>query len=94
MAEVQASSEKKLTVLLLCWLFGLIAVHRFYTGKYLSAGLQLLALLVAVMAAIGKAKGPRALVIAVPFLWLVIDTMLIIMGKFNDREGRPIINWV
>ena len=94
MAEVQASSEKKLTVLLLCWLFGLIAVHRFYTGKYLSASLQLLALLVAVMAAIGKAKGPRAIVIAVPFLWLVVDTMLIIMGKFNDREGKPIINWV
>jgi TM2 domain-containing membrane protein YozV len=94
MDEVQASSEKKLTVLLLCWLFGLLAVHRFYTGKYLSAGLQLLALLVAVMAAIGKAKGPRAIVIAVPFLWLVVDTMLIIMGKFNDREGKPIINWV
>ncbi len=94
MREVQVSGEKKLTVLLLCWLFGLFAVHRFYTGKYLSAGLQLLALFVAVMAAIGKAKGPRAIVIAVPFLWLVVDTMLIIMGKFNDRDGKQIINWV
>lgn len=94
MDEIQVSREKKLTVLLLCWLFGLFAVHRFYTGKYLSAGLQLLALFVAVMTAVAKAKGPRAIVIAIPFLWLVVDTMLIIMGKFTDKEGKPIVNWV
>ncbi len=94
MEKAQVSSEKKLTVLLLCWLFGLLAVHRCYTGKYLTAGLQLLALFLAVMTAIAKTKGPRAIVIAIPFLWLIVDTLLIIMGKFTDKEGKRIVNWV
>lgn len=39
MSNTQTSVEKKLTLLLLCWLFGLFAVHRFYTGKYRTGGL-------------------------------------------------------
>jgi TM2 domain-containing membrane protein YozV len=43
MDMTQISNEKKLTLLLLCWLFGLFGVHRLYTGKYRTAGIQLLA---------------------------------------------------
>ncbi len=43
MGSAQISDEKKLTLLLLCWLFGIFGVHRFYTGKRLTGGLQLAA---------------------------------------------------
>lgn len=44
MNRMEVSHEKKLTLLLLCWLFGLFAVHRFYAGKYLSGSIQFLTL--------------------------------------------------
>ena len=90
----QKSNEKKLTVLLLCWLFGVFAIHRFYTGKYFVACLQLMALALAILIAISRTKGPLILLITIPFLWLVIDTMLIIIGRFTDKEGKPIVDWV
>ena len=31
-----ASSEKKVTLFLLCYFFGCFGLHRFYTGKYVS----------------------------------------------------------
>jgi TM2 domain-containing membrane protein YozV len=88
------SGEKKLTLLLLCWIFGLLAIHRFYTGKYLMASLQLIALALAILIAVSKTRSPLVLLIPLPFLWLVIDTLLIIMGKFTDKEGKPIVDWV
>lgn len=27
-------------------------------------------------------------------IWVLVDMGLIITGKFTDREGRPIVNWV
>lgn len=74
MTEMQISSEKKVTMILLCHFLGWFGVHRFYTGKPLSGGLMLLTF--------GGAG-----------LWVLIDMGLIIMGKFTDREGKPIRDW-
>lgn len=87
------SSEKKLTLLLLCWLVGLFGIHRFYTGKYLTGGLQLLGVLSGGVAAFFEAKVLAPLFIVFP-LWWVLDVLLIIMGKFTDKDGKPIIDWV
>ena len=87
------SNEKKLTLLLLCWFFGLFGIHRFYTGKYLTGGLQLLGVLLGGVAAFFEAKALAPLFIVFP-LWWVLDFLLIIMGKFTDKEGKPIIDWV
>lgn len=92
--KTRKSNEKKLTVLLRCWLFGLFAIHRFYTGKYFMASLQLLALALAILIAISRTRTRLVLLITLPFLWLVVDTMLIIMGRFTDKEGKPIVDWV
>jgi TM2 domain-containing membrane protein YozV len=27
-------------------------------------------------------------------IWMLIDLALIIMGKFNDKEGRAIVDWI
>lgn len=87
------SDEKKLTLLLLCWLVGLFGIHRFYTGKYLTGGLQLLGVLLGGVAAFFEAKALAPLFILFP-LWWVLDVLLIIMGKFTDKAGKPIIDWV
>ena len=93
MGDTQSSSEKKLTILLLCWLFGIFGVHRFYTGKYLTGGLQLLGVVLGGVAAIFEAKALAPLFIIFP-LWYFFDVLLIIMGKFTDKEGKPVLDWV
>jgi TM2 domain-containing membrane protein YozV len=97
MDKTQISNEKKLTLLLLCWLFGILAIHRFYTGKYLAGSLHFLILGLACFLAylnVGISQPSAIVLIAALFLWWVIDALLIIMGKFTDKEGRPIIDWV
>jgi TM2 domain-containing membrane protein YozV len=94
MDKTQISNEKKLTLLLLCWLFGLFGVHRFYTGKYPTGCLQLLALGSAVVLGLFEVKLLPIIPAAALLLWWVIDVLQIIMGKFTDKEGKPIIDWV
>ncbi|MDT7542423.1 MAG: hypothetical protein QOE33_2327 [Acidobacteriota bacterium] len=94
MDKPPVSNEKKLTLLLLCGLFGLLAVHRFYTGKYLTGGLQLIAYGLAGLLSLSNSEVLPAIPIGLLLLWLFVDAMLIIMGKFTDREGKPIEDWV
>jgi TM2 domain-containing membrane protein YozV len=75
MQELTQSPEKKLTLFLLCWLFGCFGLHRFYTRKYLTGVLMLLTL--------GGA-----------LLWMIVDLALIVMGRFTDKDGRHIVQWV
>jgi len=94
MNELQVSSEKKLTLLLLCWLFGIFGIHRFYTGKYFTGVLQLLAWGLAGVLSLTKNEIIPIIPVGLLLLWWVVDVMRIIMGKFTDRENRPIVNWV
>jgi TM2 domain-containing membrane protein YozV len=92
--KIQTSKEKKLTLLLLCWLFGLFGVHRFYTGKYIMGGLQLLTWGIAGILSLTNYEILTAIPMGLLLLWWIVDVMLIIMGKFTDKEGRPIVDWV
>jgi TM2 domain-containing membrane protein YozV len=93
-SEIQISKEKKLTMLLLCWLFGLFGVHRFYTGKYITGGLQLLTRGVAGILSLTNSEVLPYIPIGLLLLSWILDVMLIIMGKFTDKESRPIVDWV
>jgi TM2 domain-containing membrane protein YozV len=96
-SPIMESREKKLTLLLLCWLLGIFVIHRFYTGKYFTASLQLLLLALAVVIVTLEVKilWPLGIFAASLFLlWWVIDFVRIIMGKFTDREGNRITEWV
>jgi TM2 domain-containing membrane protein YozV len=94
MDKLTISNEKKLTLLLLCWLFGLFGVHRFYTGKHLTGGIQILAWGLAGILSLTKSEIIPVIPLGLLFLWWIVDVMLIIMGKFTDKEGRPIVSWV
>jgi TM2 domain-containing membrane protein YozV len=94
MNRMEVSHEKKLTLLLLCWLFGLFAIHRFYTGKYLTGTLQLLTLALAGVLALFKSEVLPIIPLVFFFLWWIVDFIRIVMGKFTDREGLPIVDWV
>lgn len=94
MNEAPVSNEKKLTLLLLCWLVGLFGVHRFYTGKYLSGALQIFILCLAGLLIHLRARPQMAFPVLTVLIWWVADVLLIIMGKFTDKEGRPIIDWI
>jgi TM2 domain-containing membrane protein YozV len=88
------SREKKLTLILLCWLFGLLGVHRFYTGKYLTGSVYIIAWSLAGALSLTKNEIISIIPLALLFLWWVMDVMRIIMGKFTDKEGRLIVDWV
>jgi TM2 domain-containing membrane protein YozV len=94
MNKIQVSGEKKLTLLLLFWFFGLLSIHRFYTGKYLTGGLQLLTLVLTGVLVHLRIEILSVISGGLLFLWLMVDFMHIIIGKFTDKEGRPIIDWV
>jgi TM2 domain-containing membrane protein YozV len=94
MDHAPISNEKKLTLLLLCWLFGLLAVHRLYTGKYLTAGIQFLTWALVGLLALLKFEILPAILIGLIGLWWVTDIMLIIIGKFTDKTGKKIEDWV
>lgn len=91
------SKEKKLTLLLLCWIFGLFSYHRFYTGKYITGILQLL-----ILGSIGAVfyfdiyppKPITALLFFSVPVWIVIDLIRIITGNFTDHEGNLITEWI
>jgi TM2 domain-containing membrane protein YozV len=97
MSDFQVSKEKKLTLLLLCFLFGFFGLHRFYAGKYSTGAAQLILLGLCGLFAYLSIESLRPVAIIVFFtliLWWIIDNALIIMGKFTDKRGAPIIDWV
>lgn len=94
MDKIEVSNEKKITVLLLCFLVGLFGGHRFYTGKFLSGVTQILTLCLAGLLIHLEARPLMALPVLSLLLWWFLDVLLIIMGKFTDKEGRPIIDWI
>ena len=70
-----ASPKTRLVALLLCFLFGMIGVHRFYVGKIGTGILQILTL-----GGFG--------------IWVLVDLIMIIVGSFTDKQGRPLVVWV
>lgn len=93
MSKLQISSEKKLTLLLLCWLLGIFGAHRFYSGKHLTGAMQLGGLAVAGVLMALDAGIFQVLALGAVALSVVVDFFLIVMGKFTDKEGKRVVDW-
>ena len=71
------SKHSKVVMAIVCWFFGIFGVHRFMVGK-IGTGILMLLLTVTVIGSI------------ISFIWSIIDFILILMGKFKDKDGNPI----
>lgn len=90
---MQNSAEKKWTLLLLCWFLGLGGGHRFYTHKYGTAFVQLFALILfGVLAVLDLGLLSVAILLGL-FVWLLVDAVRIVAGRFTDREGLRVVRW-
>jgi TM2 domain-containing membrane protein YozV len=84
------SSKSRLVVTLLAFFLGQLGVHRFYTGHVTTGVVQLLLTIIGcftVMFIFGM-----FLLIAVG-IWVLVDFIMAIAGKFKDKEGKLILNW-
>ena len=71
------SKHSKVVMAIVCWFFGIFGVHRFMVGK-IGTGVLMLLLTITVIGSI------------ISFIWSIIDFILILMGKFKDKDGNPI----
>lgn len=70
------SPKSKMVTLILAVILGAIGAHRFYVGK---VGTGILLLIVSVLS-----SGLFG------FIWAVIDIIVIVFDKFEDRQGKVI----
>lgn len=71
------SKHSKVVLAIVCWFFGMLGVHRFMVGK-IGTGVLMLLLTLTVFGSI------------VSGVWMIIDFILILMGKFKDKDGNLI----
>ena len=71
------SKHSKVVMAIVCWFFGVFGVHRFMVGK-IGTGVLMLLLTITVIGSI------------ISFIWSIIDFIMILMGKFKDKDGNPI----
>ncbi|MEO6595687.1 MAG: NINE protein [Planctomycetota bacterium] len=75
-----ASDRLVLPAFLLAFFVGVFGVHRFYVGKT-GSGIAMLVLTLTVIGGI------------VTVVWATIDWIMIVVGAFEDAEGRPLKQW-
>ena len=83
MAELEQLKGKNwMAAMTLCWLFGVIGAHRFYTGKQSSAWAM------CAMSILGLAP--------ITCIWAIIDGVMLALGNFTHEDGSELyekINW-
>jgi TM2 domain-containing membrane protein YozV len=81
------SSKSKTTAAILAFLLGQLGIHRFYLGK---VGTGVLQLLLAIVGYATIAVGVGIFVLWALGIWILIDFIMILMGKFKDKNGLPL----
>jgi TM2 domain-containing membrane protein YozV len=73
-----AAPKQKIVAFLLGFFLGALGIHNFYLGKTMMGVVQLVLTITLVGA-----------LISAP--WAFVQSILIIMGKINDADGRPLV---
>ncbi len=89
MAGQGVSDKQKMVVALLAFFLGTVGIHRFYTGK---VGTGVAMAIITVIGWITSIFIFGYILIVATGLWALIDFIMILMGKFTDKYGRPIVN--
>jgi len=74
------SNKSRLAALLLALFLGAIGIHRFYVGK-VGTGIVMLILAITFVGLI------------VSSIWALIDLITILVGSFQDGDGKKIKSW-
>jgi TM2 domain-containing membrane protein YozV len=84
MVQPMGPPKSKATAAVLCFFFGMLGVHRFYTGQ---TGIGVALLLQTLI------LGPLTLGawFVVTFIWALIDFILILAGSVTDQYGRLLV---
>ena len=83
-AAMSVSPKSKMTAALLAFFLGSLGIHRFYAGK-IGTGIVLLLLTIIGYVTLFVVVG-YFLLVAVG-IWVLIDFIMILMGKFKDKNG-------
>jgi TM2 domain-containing membrane protein YozV len=83
-AAAGISPKSKTAAALLAFFLGSLGIHRFYAGK-VGTGIVILLLSIIGYATLTFTVG--AFVLAAVGLWVLIDFIMILMGKFKDKNG-------
>ncbi|WP_332066138.1 TM2 domain-containing protein [Bartonella sp. CB189] len=76
----QSSGPSRVMLALICWFAGIFGVHRFMVGK-IKTGIVMLLLSLTIFGLI------------ITGVWAIIDFILIVAGKFSDKNGNGITDW-
>ena len=76
--------KSRIFILLLCLLFGWVGVHRFYVGRNITAFVQLM---LPILFLVMDPRDVGVLFLPPLMLWWLIDTIIIIFGKFTFKDG-------
>lgn len=74
---VSNTGYNKVVLAIVCWLFGVLGVHRFLVGR-IGSGVVMLVLTCTVIG------------IIVTSIWVLVDLVYILTGTFKDKNGYPI----
>ena len=86
------SNKSRLLTIILCLVLGFFGMHRFYVGKNKTG--VLFSVFILIYLKFYKECDFVVILLLAVLGWTFLDFIMIILGKFRDKDGKNIINWI